>query len=128
MNTILLIEDDPGEAKMYERLFTMEGFTVIVSNNGADGETKAKTANPDIILLDIMMPQKNGYDVLMALQSDENTKKIPVIMLTNLSGKENEQSALDMGAVQYVIKSDTDPKRLVEIVRDVLRIYQKSTV
>lgn len=121
MPKILLIEDDEKIVKMYERVFVLEGFTVSTAFDGDEGLQKAKEEKPDLILLDIMMPKRNGMDVLLKLKcSTDETKNIPVIVLTNLAGIKEAQSAYYIGAVKYLIKSDYEPKQVTDIVKKVL--------
>lgn len=120
MPKILIVEDDPLMARMYQKTFTFEQYEVEVANDGQAGLEKAKTVNPNLILLDIMMPKMNGFEVLERLKSDPGTKNIPVVMLTNLAGEQDAEKALSMGAVKYFIKSEYDPKQIVDMVKQVL--------
>ena len=88
MSKILIIEDEAAVARMYEKIFMYAGFSIEIAGDGEEGLAKVKTSNPDLILLDIMMPKMDGLKVLEFLKKDETTKNIPVIVLTNL-GNEN---------------------------------------
>lgn len=118
---MLLVEDDPIVARMYSKLFIAEGFEVHVIDNGQDCLSATIYFHPDIIILDIMMPKMNGLDVLNALRFHDETKLIPVIVQTNLSDKTYEEEALRRGAVKYIVKSQIENKKLVNIIRDVLK-------
>jgi len=118
--TVLVIEDDELLCQMYERKLNINGYDVEIALNGIQGLTKAKLVKPAIILLDIMMPLKDGMTTLEELKADETTKDIPVVMLTNLSGHEYIEKALEMGALGYLIKSNSDPGEVVQKVRSVL--------
>ena len=120
MAKILIVEDDPLMARMYQKTFTFEQYEVEVANDGEAGLEKAKTTNPNMILLDIMMPKMNGFEVLERLKSDTTTKNVPVVMLTNLAGEQDAEKALAMGAVKYFIKSEYDPKQIVDMVKQIL--------
>lgn len=120
MCRILLVEDDPIELKMYERLFTKEGFEVFVVTNGQDCLSAALYFHPDIILLDIMMPKMNGMDALNALRFNEQTKSISIIVQSNLSDGKYKDEALRRGAAKYLIKSQVENKDLVALVRSLI--------
>lgn len=120
MSKILIIEDDPLVQRMYQKALTYEGFTVDTAPDGAKGTEKAKFGKPDLVLLDVMMPRMNGIEVLEALKSDTNTSSIPIIMLTNLSGTQDAQTALNKGAVAYLVKSEYKPKEVAAKVSEVL--------
>lgn len=119
MAKILLVEDDPAESRLYQNLFTAEGFEVIAIDNGQECRGKAIEIKPDVILLDLMMPKMNGFETLDVLRFDAETRKIPVIVLTNLSDPQNQKEAMNRGAVKYVVKSQMENKKLVQLVRDV---------
>jgi PleD family two-component response regulator len=123
MSKILVVEDDQPESRLYQNLFSKEGFEVVAIDNGHDCREKAIAEKPDVILLDIMMPQMNGFETLDVLRFDEETKKIPVVMLTNLSDKHYEDEALRRGAVKYVVKSQIENSKLVALVRDVMSAF-----
>ena len=95
---ILIIEDDNFIADMYETKFKMSGFKVARAENGAKGIKAAKENNPDVIVLDIVMPQMDGFEVLKAIKEDSKTKDIPIILLTNLGQRENIEEGLKLGA------------------------------
>lgn len=118
---ILLIEDDPFLLSMYSTKFEIENFAVVTANNGEDGLEKAKTSSPDIILLDILMPVMNGFEVLEQLKMSSKTKKIPVILLTNLNQKDEIEKGLTMGADDYLIKAHFMPSEVVEKIRKILK-------
>jgi CheY-like chemotaxis protein len=117
MATILIIEDDPVMLRMYTRVFGYEGLTVKTAENGAAGLAVAKAEKPNIILLDIMMPQMSGLQVLDALKADPTLMNIPVIVFTNLAGRQDLDSVLSKGAIAAVSKTDMTPKQLVEMVK-----------
>lgn len=120
MSKILLIEDDPLMVNLYRKIFARAGYEVIVAQRGAEGIEKAKEGLPNLILLDIMMPEMDGFEVLAILKKDDKTKSIPVIALTNLAGEEDAKRALALGAAKYIIKSEHDPREVLQIVKDVL--------
>ena len=120
MTKILFIEDDPLMLRLYEKVFKLEGFEISVAADGIVGVNKARTEKPSLILLDIMMPKIDGFQVLSQLKGDAETKAIPVIILTNLAGSQDAEKAIEMGALKYIIKSEHDPKEVVRIVSELL--------
>ena len=111
---ILIIEDDTFLSGLYSTKFNMEGFEVFSAVDGEKGLKLAKEKLPALILLDIILPVKDGFEVLRELQKDANTKTIPVILLTNLSQKEDVNKGLQQGAVDYLIKAHFMPSEVVE--------------
>ena len=125
MAKLVIVEDDPLILRMYKKVFTFEGHDVETATNGADGIKKIKDTKPTLVLLDIMMSEMNGLEVLDKLKSDDETKNIPVIVLTNLAGEKDAETALAKGAVRYLIKSEHDPKEVNDIVNEVLGGYTR---
>lgn len=117
---ILLIEDDPFLLSMYSTKFEIEGFAVACAEDGAKGLKMASIENPNIILLDVMMPKMNGFEVLAGLKKVEVTKSIPVILLTNLNQKNEIEKGLELGANDYLIKAHFMPSEVVEKIKQVL--------
>ncbi|MCX6730670.1 MAG: response regulator [Candidatus Roizmanbacteria bacterium] len=117
---ILIVEDDIFMMKLYSKVFALEGFEVTTAVNGEEGLLHVYKENPTVILADIMMPEMNGLELLGKVKADPMTKKIPVIMLTNLAGKTESDNAIAKGAIKYIVKSEHDPKEVVAIVKEVL--------
>ena len=101
---------------------------MIQAADGEEGLEKAKTVNPTIILLDVMMPKMNGLDVLDKLKLDPSTKAIPVVMLTNLAGQRDAETAMAKGAVKYIIKSEYEPKQVADMIKEILAGYTRDEV
>jgi CheY-like chemotaxis protein len=123
MNKVLLVEDDSVERRMYEKILSAEGFEVMTVTNGKACHQKAVDGKPDIIILDIMMPEMNGFEALDVLHSDPVTKQIPVLVFSNLSDKHYEDDAIRGGAVRYMNKSQTENKDLIRTIRDIISAY-----
>lgn len=117
---ILIVEDDAFLSNIYKTKFEMEGFKISTSDNGESGLNDASKIKPDIILLDILMPKMDGFTVLKELKKNEDTKDIPVILLTNLGQKDDVEKGLELGAVDYLIKAHFKPSETVAKVRKVL--------
>jgi DNA-binding response OmpR family regulator len=119
---LLVVEDDEFLVKMYESGLTKEGFFVTTAGNGEDGLRVAGEIKPDLILLDLIMPKMDGFTCLEKLQEDNVTKRIPVIILSNLGQDSDIKRGLEMGAEDYLIKTDHTVKQVAEKVRKVLGI------
>lgn len=117
---VLLVEDDNMIIDMYTLKFTQEGYEVIQAENGKDGLDFARKHMPDIVLLDIILPQMDGFSVLKALKADPKTKGIPVVLLTNLGQDGDVKKGLELGAVDYLIKANFTPSQVVDKVKAVL--------
>lgn len=128
MAKILIIEDDPLISRMYEMMFGFEGFEVETAGDGLIGLDKLRKNKPTIILLDVMMPNMNGLEVLDKIKLDPETKNIPVIMLTNLSDEQDAETALAKGAVKYIVKSDKEPKEIAAMVKEILKGYTRDEI
>ncbi len=119
-NKILIAEDDRFLMKILTNKFNKEGFEVIQAFDGFEAEEKLAEAKPDLILLDLMMPKKNGFEILADLKSEAKTKNIPVIILTNLGQDEDLQRGLEMGADAYLVKSNFTIQEVVRKVKEFL--------
>ena len=118
--TILLVDDDLTLREMYEDRLRMEGFTIVQASNGEEALTKAKDVKPNIILLDIMMPEINGFDVLRDLKADPELQDIPVIILTALIQEVDRVQGNKLGAADYIVKSETMPGEVINKIRNVM--------
>lgn len=107
MARILVVEDDKYLASAYQMKFTRAGFTVEVVGNGDEALANIRVARPDLILLDLVMPVRDGFSVLEELQRDPHNKRIPVIVTSNLGQKDDIDRAMKLGALDYIVKSDT---------------------
>lgn len=124
MAKILLVDDDPLLVRMYQKKFENDGFITATAGDGVDALKKVVEFQPDLILLDIMMPKMNGLEVLTKLKENKQTSAIPVIMLTNVSSsQEDTDRGLELGAVAYITKAGNRPKVVVEKVKEVLAGY-----
>ena len=128
MAKILIVEDDPLMRRLYQKIFTFEKYEVEMAEDGEEGLDKARKSKPTLILLDIMMPKMNGLQVLEKLKADPDLKKIPVVMLTNLAGQKDAETALAKGAVKYIVKSEYEPKQVADMVKGVLAGYIRDEI
>ncbi|MFA6588012.1 MAG: response regulator [Patescibacteria group bacterium] len=119
--TILLVEDDTFLAGMYVTKLELEGFRVLLASDGEQAVVLAKKEIPNIMLLDIILPKKSGFEVLQEIKASASTKNIPVILLTNLGQKEDVQKGLKLGAVDYLIKAHFMPSEVVAKVKRLVK-------
>lgn len=119
-NKILMIEDDLFLRKVYRDKFDHEGFVFIEATNGVEGTNKVISEKPDLILLDLVLPKKNGFDLLLEIRSSPETKDIPVIILSNLGQEADVQSGLELGANDYLVKTEISLSEVVARVKKFL--------
>ena len=117
IHRILLAEDDRFLRKAAETMLKRAGFTVIPAADGEEALRLAREHVPDLMLLDLIMPKMQGFDVLKELKGDEATSGVPVIVLSNLGQDSDVQLARERGAHDYIIKSNIALEQLVERVR-----------
>jgi twitching motility two-component system response regulator PilH len=128
MTTILIVEDDPLMSRMYQKIFKFEQYDVVTAADGQEGLEQARALKPTIVLLDVMMPKLNGLQVLEKLKAEPETAGIPVVILTNLAGEKDAETALMKGAVKYIIKSEHEPKDVVRMVKEIIAGYTHDQV
>lgn len=114
---ILIVEDDAGIADVYQQRLAAEGFTIQHVPNGEDALSAAIKFKPDLILLDVMMPKINGFDVLDILRNTPQTAKIKIIMLTALSQPTDIEKAKALGVEDYLVKSQVGMADVVERIK-----------
>lgn len=117
---ILIVEDDSILQKAMEEFLVADGFEVIKASDGEEGLRFARSKNPDLILLDIILPKLNGFDVLKKIRGDANTQKVPTILLTNLGGLNDVEKALALGATTYLVKSDYGLGEISQKIKETL--------
>ncbi|MBI4129029.1 MAG: response regulator [Parcubacteria group bacterium] len=118
---ILLIEDDRFLRKVYSNKLRTEGYDVIEAVNGEEGLHKIEKERPDLVVLDLILPRKNGFDVLSDMFAQHATRNIPVIILSNLGQKEDIERGLGLGAADYLIKTDMRLSDIVQKIKDHVR-------
>ena len=121
MKQILFIEDESALQKTVGEVLRQEGFKVLPALNGEIGIRLAKEKKPDLIIVDLVLPKRNGFEVIEDLKEDEGTKDIPIIVLTNLEDLKGIQRAIDLGATTYLVKSNYRLEEVVEKIKGVLK-------
>lgn len=118
---ILIIEDDLFLRRLCQKKLEKEGFEVVLAEDGKEGIEQAKKNIPDLILLDIILPNTDGFEVLKILKEETSTKLIPIILLSNLGQKEDIDRGLSLGATDYLIKAHFSPQEIVDKVKETLK-------
>ncbi|HUD07337.1 MAG TPA: response regulator [Candidatus Saccharimonadales bacterium] len=120
MSKILLVEDDNSLRGLYKTRLEAEGYIVAIAQDGEEALSIVTKENPDIIILDVMMPKISGFDTLEILRSRPETKGIKVIMMTALSQAQDKARATDLGANRYLVKSQVALEKFIETIKEVL--------
>ncbi len=116
---ILIVEDEDVLAKVLKEKFEKTGFTTKIAKDGEEATKMAKVFKPDLIALDLMLPKKDGFVVLKELKRDDSLKEIPVVIISNLEEDENIKKGLQMGAVDYFVKSSHSINEIVDKLKSV---------
>ncbi len=119
--TIAIVEDDQAIREMYRLKFEAEGYNVVMAENGKRGLEVSEKNKPDLILLDLMMPEMTGHDMLKVMRSTDWGKKIKVIILTNVSKDEAYPLVKEFGVDGFVVKAHYTPQEVVDTVNQVLK-------
>jgi two-component system response regulator MprA len=117
---VAIIEDDMAIVQMYRTKFETEGYDVSTAEDGAAGLELIDSFQPDIILLDLMMPNMNGLDMLQRLRSQPNGREAKVVVLTNMGDTETATKVYKMAADDYIVKAEMTPKQVAERVKELL--------
>lgn len=119
--SVLIIEDDQFLRELISRKLTEEGLNVSVACDGEEGINKVKSEKPGIVLLDLIIPGIDGFEVLSRMKKDPEMSLIPVIILSNLGQKEDVEKGLTLGAVDFLIKAHFTPGKIVEKIKSIMK-------
>lgn len=119
---VLIIDDDENLSAIFETALQKSGIATLFSLNGKSGIDKARSEKPDLILLDQVLPDISGNEVLKTLKSDSQIRNIPVLILSNFSQEELVKEAINNGAMDYIFKYQVEPADLVSKVKQALKI------
>ena len=125
MKTILFIEDESTLQKTLSAVLEKEDFKIISAMDGEIGLKLIKLKNPDLILLDLILPKLNGFEVLRKIKEDKDTKNIPIIVLTNLETMKDVNKAIELGATTYLVKSSHTLEEVIVKIKQVLSSESK---
>lgn len=118
--TILIIEDEPGFRKIYRDFLSSEGYTIQEADDGQKGLQMIKSVKPDLVLLDIVLPQISGFDILKAVRADTATKDLPVIIFSVLGERDTVRKGLELGANDFAVKGFYSPGEMLSKIRGLL--------
>lgn len=119
MSKVLLIEDDQVLQEMYHDKFTHDGFEIQIAENGKGGIDKIKSFHPDVVLLDLILPDITGFSILDAVKADTEINNIPIIVLTNIYA-DGEDLVKNKGVKAFILKANTTPEDIVEKVKNLI--------
>ena len=122
---ILLIDDSPTVRMVMGSSLEAKGYMIIYEQNATAGLLALKQHKPNLVVLDLMLPDRNGLEVLKEIKEDEETKHIPVIILTGKDGGEEVVKGRQLGADDYCVKINTTPKIMQEIFRTILQLFNR---
>jgi DNA-binding response OmpR family regulator len=121
MKEVLLIEDDPFLIDIYTTKLKEAGFSIEVANSGELVFKKINEKKPDLVVLDIVLPQIDGWEILKKIKSNSRFKSIPVIILSNLGQKAEVEKGISLGATKYLIKAHYTPTQVVEEIKKIMK-------
>lgn len=114
---IVIIEDDDILSSLYDEALSLMGFSVGIAKSGKEGLKLIEENEPELVILDIVMPGEDGFSILQKIRENPKTKNLPVVMHTNLYNDSDKAEALRLGANEYVVKAHVTPKQLADIVK-----------
>ena len=117
---VLLVDDDANLLDLYSTVFRKNNLNFVIAKNGNEALEKAKDEKPKLVLLDIMLPDLNGFDVLKQLRDKPETKELTIWMLSVLAEQSNKTKAQELGADDYIVKSSYTPQQIVAKVKEFL--------
>jgi len=121
MKKILVIEDDIFLRRIINKKLLKEGYSVIEATDGEKGLESAKQEKPDLVLLDLVLPEMDGFEVLAKIKKDPLISKTPVIILSNLGQKNDVKKGLELGAADFLVKAHFTPGEIVEKINSILK-------
>jgi DNA-binding response OmpR family regulator len=119
---VLIVDDDENLGAIFETALQKSGLETVFALNGKSGIDKTRSEKPDLVLLDQVLPDISGNEILKTLKADSETQKIPVIILSNFSQEELVKEAINNGALDYIFKYQVEPQDLVNKVKQALKI------
>ena len=121
MSKVLVIEDDKFLRELIVRKLMKEGYDTDIAVDGEEGIKKIKEAKPDLVLLDLILPGIDGFEVLARKRKDPEISEIPVIILSNLGQKDEIERGFNLGAIDYLIKAHFTPREIIDKITSLLK-------
>jgi len=121
MKTVLLVEDDPFLIDIYTTKLKEAGFLIEVAATGEEALSKVKEKKPTLMILDIVLPKVDGWEILKRVKAEKNSKDLKVIILSNLGQKEEVEKGMKLGAAKYLIKAHYTPSEVVAEIKQLLK-------
>lgn len=121
MKTILIIDDDPFISSIYKNKLEVLGYEAITAKDGFEGLKMARILLPVLIILDLLLPQIDGFELLKLLKKDKTLKKIPIVVTSNLNGPEDLKKALSLGANEYLVKAYFTPTEIIARIEGLIK-------
>lgn len=118
--SILLVEDDPFLIEIYSKKLAEAGFFAEVVSNGEEVLAKVKEKKPELVILDIVLPQVDGWEILQQIKQDPELKNTKIVILSNLGQKEEVEKGIESGAEKYLIKAHFTPSQVVEEIKKII--------
>ncbi|OGZ18397.1 MAG: hypothetical protein A2Z68_02575 [Candidatus Nealsonbacteria bacterium RBG_13_38_11] len=118
---ILIVEDDKFLRDLISQKLLKEGFDIVQAVDGEEGVKKIKEETPDLVLLDLILPGIDGFEVLTQMKSDQSLQPIPVIILSNLGQKEDIEKGMKLGATDFLIKAHFTPGEIIDKIKGILK-------
>ena len=125
MQRILIIEDDKFLRELIIQKLGNEGYEVVEAAEGEEGLRKMKEEKPDLVLLDLILPGIDGFEVLRRAKSEQDTASVPIIILSNLGQRDDVEKGIELGAIDYLIKAHFTPGEIVEKIKATLKTEKK---
>lgn len=116
-----MVEDETALRTMYSLWLKKAGYTVVTAEDGLEGVEKSVHESPDLVLLDVLLPKKDGFEVLTEIRRNPKTKSLPVIILSSLDQDFEQKHGLTLGAMHYLVKTTISPELLYKTVEEVLK-------
>ncbi len=125
---VLYIEDERFFGETLEKVLVTAGYSVQLAHDGDEGLKVAREWKPDLVLLDLLLPKTEGFEVLRQLKADLGTKQMPIIVLSNLSSEDDVKKATELGALHFFVKAVTMPANILVTVKDVIGLPPQTQV
>ena len=122
---VLIVEDDQQISRVYEIQLKKEGISTIVARDGEEAIKLLMKEKPDLVVLDLMLPKKDGFDVLREVRGNPDLSKIPMIIISNLGQADDKTRALELGATEYLVKIDQSILEIIKKIKNYLNIEVK---